>query len=92
MIQGIAWLGDCHEILKKDQIEFPLEALGTHGDRVLVFVGSLVLLFSLLFVYILFVILSVFGARTCHFVCGVLFLLFFHGLLLVCFLFLPFMF
>jgi len=29
---GIAWKRDCHEILKKDHVEFPLEALGNHGD------------------------------------------------------------
>jgi len=68
MIQGIACQGDGHEILKKDQVEFTLVALGTHGDRVLASVGSLVLLFFLLFVYVLFVTLSMSGARTCHFI------------------------
>jgi len=31
-MQGIAWQRDCHEILKKAQVEFSLGSTWSHGD------------------------------------------------------------
>ena len=32
MMQGIAWKRDCHEILKKAQVEISFGSTGIHGD------------------------------------------------------------
>jgi len=71
------------------RLRFPLEALGTMG------VESWCLLLAFLFQCFviclrLIVVLFMFGAWPCQFVCGVVLLLVFHGFLFFSFFFLPF--
>lgn len=91
MMQGIPWERDCDEILKKVQVEMSFESNVSHGDWFMVSIFSLVIL-----VFFYFIMLDL---NFCYLSCMIMplsfwchIVIYFHGILLFCFLWFPFTF